>query len=448
MLGSGIFAFIRSKSLQTTRFYAKRHVKGDQSGIRRQVNVLGDVEPFMKDPEGGGFEADFTQLPKSHRQHERELETRKKRVKGFMIEKKYFKKEKQPNLLTWAEKEQIRHLNKQEPEDWTVERLAESYPATEEIIVKILKAKWTPHDLKQVQKHDERVKRSWTAFKANELKDLDPVLAEHLKKFSHRNFDSSQNAYVQTDNDQIEFKFPKPQKKEFLHLVTSCKAFAENKPKEIENQNNTQLESGNQHLTTTRLNVPVLEDKQESEMKIPSKFKNEMLTLEELKGKVRSWPKSEEPEEAHLSFGTEREQLQLRTGNVLEQDESNFTFDENRNDFEDIKFGRSGGKDVPDKLSENQEFKNELYPFANDTYEFSSPIDDAETINLTPMSSIQKYENRVAKVSNKNEVKLPSIRHKISIPQHLQKRGSTYRLYDCFYDDQGLFMYRVPGLTD
>lgn len=35
-----------------------------------------------------------------------------------------------PNLLTWSEKEQIRHLVTEHPDEWNPERIAESFPVS------------------------------------------------------------------------------------------------------------------------------------------------------------------------------------------------------------------------------------------------------------------------------------------------------------------------------
>lgn len=35
---------------------------------------------------------------------------------------------------------------------------------------------------------------------------------------------------------------------------------------------------------------------------------------------------------------------------------------------------------------------------------------------------------------------------KIAIPKELRKKGYTYKLSDCYYDDDGQFLYRVPGM--
>jgi hypothetical protein len=43
---------------------------------------------------------------------------------------KYFRPEKELNLLTWSEKEQIRYLHNSDEDTWTVEKLSESFPAS------------------------------------------------------------------------------------------------------------------------------------------------------------------------------------------------------------------------------------------------------------------------------------------------------------------------------
>lgn len=42
---------------------------------------------------------------------------------------------------------------------------------------------------------------------------------------------------------------------------------------------------------------------------------------------------------------------------------------------------------------------------------------------------------------------VPAIREHIQIPYRLRKEGATYKMGDCYYDDDGEFLYRVPGMT-
>ena len=81
------------------------------------------------------------------------------------MQRKYFRPPVEDNLLTWDAKEQIRYLNKEYPEEWTVDRLAESFPCSRDGIVRVLKSRYRPQSLKELQKHDRRVRTRWLALK-------------------------------------------------------------------------------------------------------------------------------------------------------------------------------------------------------------------------------------------------------------------------------------------
>ena len=85
-----------------------------------------------------------------------------------IIERKYFKKPQETNLLTWEAKEQIRFLSREYPEEWTVERLAESFPCSEYGVIKILKSKFVPRNLDEIRRHDDRVKKNWLALQTGD----------------------------------------------------------------------------------------------------------------------------------------------------------------------------------------------------------------------------------------------------------------------------------------
>lgn len=95
---------------------------------------------------------------------------------------------------------------------------------------------------------------------------------------------------------------------------------------------------------------------------------------------------------------------------------------------------------------------------ANDETEtiFDNPIgteikkEDSRQQNSTVNPfSIAKYGMNEVQL-NANDLKqlsMPSIRQHIEIPEKLLKEGATYRLGDCYYDDDGEFLYRVPGMS-
>lgn len=68
--------------------------------------------------------------------HQVDVREQKKMAKRRIIQKKVYPKPPNPNLLTWMEKEMIRYLHRMDPEEWSHERLSESFPATPAVIHK------------------------------------------------------------------------------------------------------------------------------------------------------------------------------------------------------------------------------------------------------------------------------------------------------------------------
>ncbi|XP_031635660.1 putative neugrin-like protein DDB_G0288135 [Contarinia nasturtii] len=409
-----ILPIARNSSCFFVRTYRTNNKRPkDQAGVRIQRKIFKNTEVEM-DPEVDPdltYEADFTQLNRTHKEHEAEMEVQKEQTKYYTIKSKYFKSEKQPNFLTWAEKEQIRQLNQTAPEEWTPERLSESFPAVEDVIIKVLKAKWKPLNLKRIQMHDESVKRNWELLKTNQMKDLDPDIKNHLKKFSNRNFDSIQNAQTQK---YIEFEFPKPKTTEYLQIISTCQR--------------RQTKDGNDAVTGGDKTNPKLEQNQthatrdlslvsKPQLKIPKNIRKEDMTYDKLMESTNvhlNKPQHEElDEDPYLSVSL------LKDPNI-----------DPHNDVPSI-------KEDP-KHTYSDEFNHE------------SKDDNVVDLTLNDMSSskkIVKYETKTKSLASIGRgIKIEPLQHTIHIPQNLRKRGSIYKLHDCFYDDRGAFMYRVPGL--
>lgn len=80
-----------------------------------------------------GLESDFMNVHLTHKDYQEELEARREQLKYFIVKEKYFK-EKMPNFLTYNDKLQIKYLHNTDPEQWTVERLSEAFPALPDVI--------------------------------------------------------------------------------------------------------------------------------------------------------------------------------------------------------------------------------------------------------------------------------------------------------------------------
>lgn len=105
-------------------------------GINRQAKLLKETSSsavLEEDVDLEELESDFMDMGISYNQHMEELEARREQQKYFIVGQKYFK-EKFPNFLTWNDKQQIKFLHRTDPEQWTIERLSESFPALPEVI--------------------------------------------------------------------------------------------------------------------------------------------------------------------------------------------------------------------------------------------------------------------------------------------------------------------------
>jgi len=106
-------------------------------------------------------------------------------VRRKTIEHKYFK-EKGPselNLLTWAMKQQLQYLNATDPDYWTPETLAASFPISPEGVQKLLKNIKLLSSEEEIAKHDKTVVARWrklTNGKLGSSRLLEHAIASRL----------------------------------------------------------------------------------------------------------------------------------------------------------------------------------------------------------------------------------------------------------------------------
>lgn len=69
---------------------------------------------------------------------------RQRTVKYHMLRRQMTQSGAPPRKLTWDAIEQIRYLKQEQPHEWTVERLAEGYSVTPDVIQRVLRSKFVP----------------------------------------------------------------------------------------------------------------------------------------------------------------------------------------------------------------------------------------------------------------------------------------------------------------
>jgi len=363
-----IGAFRSINVVNSSRAYVRR---ARNPGIDRRLKLFSKEFIEEEDPDEmfETVEADFFNVQEAHKQFEKEEGEHKEMVHSMIVGQKYFR-EKGINFLTWSEKEQIRFLSHERPKEWDEEKLSQSFPADLYTIRKIIRNKWLPKDEKNVQRHDESVKRNWQKFRAGEL-EVEPVLADHLKRFAHRDFNEVARPSV---NRTLGVEVPKPMSSEFSSIITTCKKFAdgekENQPKETKKEKLLRLKSNELAFPENR----------------PSDPEKDTVVLEGDSRNTMKWVTLKEYEKSSPELALKREHLQAN---------------------------------IP-----------------------------APPGSVSTLKTLKHQENAVATLTA-DETKVfrsLDIKEQIFIPKKVWKKDKLYKVGDCFYADDGEFLYRVPGL--
>lgn len=426
-------------------------------------------------------EPNFDEVGKSYKMHLREMEVRNVNIKTQMTLKKFIK-DVEPSFLTFAEKEQIRLLHRNNPNEWTIENLSESFPALPHTIKKVLQNDWSVKTKQNILNYDEKVAENWISFRDGEL-SVSPMLTKHLQKFSDRKI-------ILTHKDELADQFVTPK----LEIPKPTSTLYSSIAKALLTNSNTS-ESDSTSITSNEIDEKV-DDKNGFESKKQNEFFQEFNNVkhsiysENSEVDEFNSPRQEEEEGTVVNTTNSHNNKRSRRVTFDEFLESTVRLKENSNSIEDIVLKSVYKKEIEKKiLFESKLFpstsvdeskdlsKDEMSEFEeNDNLQVPETISKKETSRELAMShdsennkSISTLKTEVSPVlEEKNyEISLGSNKssmetgvkewHKkniddvlvaahIKIPRQRYKKGMTYRVRDSFYDDDGTFLYRVPGL--
>lgn len=382
------------------------------------------------------------------------MRSKKERLKQQIVIQKYFK-EKEPRFLTFVEKEMIHKLHNHNPQEWTTEKLSESFPAMPETIRKILRSKWSPKSVEKVMAYDNVVVRNWEKFRAGKL-PLNPILSEHLMKFKDRKI-------ILTDRESLAEQFvpnktfKKPKSQLFSSIIQTFLDEKESDTKLLSQEANSSKVadksdySKNQNLliASTTTNSPTTVQNtiqntvqntkkfalsQEQSLTLQSRTdlqnlnvplnnkKEKLLTFDEFVKKKLKDIHEESPEEGATLLNVYRKQMDVsretQTSEVPTVSDNAVIYAEEDTPSKII---RRSNKDVT--ISSQDMNKN-----------FNIVGTDDNLLD----TSIKLWKKKVDTELNYAKP--------ITIAKHLYKPGMTYRINDCYYDDDGEFLYRVPGV--
>ncbi|KAK0172948.1 hypothetical protein PV328_006207 [Microctonus aethiopoides] len=398
-LKSFIFIISRGYSRRPSQYnksyrIQKIHENMNEKQLYPDVNE-NELDLYDDNDDLDSAESDFSSAGKSYTQHLREEKYAKELLKMRIIKRKYFKSN-DPAFVTWTEKNQIQSLHKADNVEWTPERLSESFPALPETINKILKAKWLPKSVDSVIKHDQSVVENWKKFKSGNLA-VDPTLENHLKKFENRKIDIENLALNAEQFVKQPPVFPTPKSNIYRSIIEDG----------IENTKKKQLNN---------------------QLKIEDKISKTNNSVKELIKKDKYNDKKMVTFDAFLQdkIDTIADSKNLSLENQLLVDEykerKNIAAIET-NDLELL-------EDKKDKLS-NAITTNEL------TTEIKVPRIDVNTSSID--TGILEWKKKTFKTTDD----YPSF---IKVPRAKAKSGVTFKVEDRYYDTDGEFLYRVPGI--
>jgi len=376
---------------------------------------------------------------KAHRkQYKIDAEERKIIGKRKMIEKKMFPKPPNPVLLTWMEKETIRHLHQLDPVEWSPERLAESFPATPDIIKKVLSNR-TFHRGVNVAKYDSMAMENWKLLSQGRL-EIDEELKNHLASSSRKQLGLSTGQVQEMEQEILERlqsnveELPRPQLPgPFGSIVANYKdkLAKGNEPEHNVKENiyetfemsrifgdntipGTPLSNEVSAYKDTALLATRIDLSKERKMDI-DQFRRKYLkstTGVDKNQKIKSNPYRDK----YLQWlETEKKRSDKQT--------------------KDIKFLNTS--DILDNITESTVGTNDV----NDERAFNEPMK-----GVSESSSKEEVFVFDAQSGYKKPYVSPDHSDKIQIPRKLRHKSRLYKVDDCFYDCDGDFVYRVPGL--
>lgn len=368
----------------------------------------------------------------------------KERLKQQIVVKKYFK-ERQPRFLTFAEKELIRKLHETKPEEWPVEKLSESFPALPETIRKILHTKWSPKSVESVVRYDNTVVENWKNFRNGKLV-INPILKEHLMKFKDRKIILTDRESLAKQFVPSKPEFKKPKSQLFTNIIQT---YLDQK------QRDTKLLPQGDDPSK----MPDISNNSDKDQNLL--IASSRIATDSSFAIVNKSEKSTSDEEEHLTRSrsrTDSKQCDVVPRNARKNTTSPFTFDE---------FVKAKLDDICKESPEEGVALLDVYKKRMDTGQETQTAeiavaqsDDAVQIAAEENSAVSKNDRRYAKIAIADDNLVDThikIWHKkidtqcdyvnpIKIAKHLYKPGMTYRISDCYYDDDGEFLYRVPGV--
>eukprot|EP00095_Tigriopus_kingsejongensis_P001697 maker-scaffold1305_size49401-snap-gene-0.17 protein:Tk01697 transcript:maker-scaffold1305_size49401-snap-gene-0.17-mRNA-1 annotation:"Neugrin" len=349
--------------------------------------------------------------------------------------KKFFPEPRSPNLLTYLEKTMIRHLHATDPGLWTFERLAEGFPATASIIKRVIKSgrkNFQPSSARQIEKHDRQVLANWQRLAQGQLE-----VPEALSRQLRANYGQDAAARVLSTQARSELAEgikrrwlsdqPEPEKTippgEFASIVQDYRA-------KVDAHRALQLSGGDLKAVTRAGSNPstpgpLFDPKSEfdPEVNVPTPYRDTAILASAL-----DWRQDQ-----RMTLDRFRTQF-LKTLQFSQYVDPQLQKDINPHRVAFEKW--LAEEKIPGSVAKTPE------PLS--THELEEIVESESQPNTWTGSPTRP---RVFSLNEPSADHIPvqrAIQMKIDIPTDIRVKGGVYQKNDCFYDEDGDFLHKVP----
>ncbi|GAB1605976.1 uncharacterized protein LOC115218035 [Argonauta hians] len=368
------------------------------------------------------------------------VEREKKKLKLKILQRKYFKEPQEVNFLTWKAKEQIRFLNAEYPEEWTPDRLAESFPISKQGLWKLLSSSFVLRTPEQILRHDSQVHNRWKKLKKELSLDEGSVSPEFQHLIESGKLELLKNAgglmeAPKLPTEMITRTTANTQRKvgRFESIVKDYVKLSENSKRASNNAN--QLVSGKLRSSEEDKNPKILKEDNSDELET-------------------DWSALNYKQKEINNVSSQQFDVEI-SGNVATQTSEELMKNVPRKIRKTMKSGHINLADLTYleayQLFETRKMYDTNQPSSSSLSQTVNPkkdeINSSNTASLLE-ELLPKYSNDTFKDSPKMVSRFPSfaVEDTINIPEHKkQGKGCVYKKGNAYYDENGEFLYRVPG---
>ncbi|XP_029643645.1 uncharacterized protein LOC115218035 [Octopus sinensis] len=358
----------------------------------------------------------------------------KKKVKLKILERKYFKTPQEANFLTWRAKEQIRFLNAEYPEEWTLERLSQSFPISKTGLIKLLSSTYVM-DSEKILKHDSNVKKRWKKLNA-ELSLNERVVSPEFKHLIESGkLELLKNAGGLMEAPKLPSEMHNVSTKNSEKKMGRFESILQNYERFSEKQNYICNTSNKQDL------VKLMPEEQDTGAKIPIEEYNESkldwssIDYEIKETDVRARNSHLEPSEnlanqiteEYLKNAPRKIRRKIKSGDISLSD---LTYLEA---YQLI--GTEKVKDIETSSQTKTNYENEQHSEHNR----DSLLEELLSKSTSSAIPVAGSHERMPDFSGF------TVDDFVNIPEHVKgSKGTVYKKDNAYYDEYGEFLYKVP----